>query len=72
MLATETAIAWRPLSALVDAAACVLTRGQRCGREETARLALETIVGPAIALAAVRALIDGRRDGVWWGPDSGG
>jgi hypothetical protein len=48
-----------PLSALIDAVACVLAHGQRPGREETARLALETITRPAIALTAVHALIDG-------------
>jgi hypothetical protein len=64
LLATETVIATRPLSALVDAVACVLTHSQRSGREETARLALETITRPAVALAVVRALIGGRGDGV--------
>ena len=43
----------RKLFALVDAAVSVLTHG---GREETARLAFETVVRPAVALAAVRIL----------------
>jgi len=43
----------RKLFGLVDAVVCVLAHG---GREETARLAFETVVGPGIALAAVRIL----------------
>ena len=43
----------RKLFALVDAVVSVLTHG---GREETARLAFETVVRPAVALAAVRIL----------------
>jgi len=43
----------RKLFALVDAVVSVLTHG---GREETARLAFEIVVRPAVALAAVRAL----------------
>ena len=43
----------RKLFALVDAVVSVLTHG---GREETARLAFEIVVGPAVALAAVRIL----------------
>jgi hypothetical protein len=65
MLAAETAIGRRPLSALIDAVACVLTHGQRSAREETARLALETITEPAMALVVVRVLIDGS-DGSGW------
>jgi hypothetical protein len=64
MLAAETAIGRRPLSALIDAVACVLTHGQRSAREETARLALETITEPAMALVVVRAIVDGCGDGV--------
>jgi hypothetical protein len=45
--------------ALVDAVACVLADGGRYGSQETARLALETVVESAVALAAVRALIGG-------------
>ncbi|PZS27881.1 MAG: hypothetical protein DLM59_15570 [Pseudonocardiales bacterium] len=46
----------RQLAALVDSVVCWLTHGDRYGSEETARLALETVVGPAVALAAVRVL----------------
>jgi hypothetical protein len=53
------------LYALVDAAACVLTHGKRSHREETARLALETIARPAVAVAAVRVLIDDGRAPLW-------
>jgi hypothetical protein len=58
MLAAETAIGRRPLSAPIDAVACVLTHGQRSGREETARLALATITRQATALAVVHTLIN--------------
>lgn len=61
LIADETRVAQRPLCGLVDAVACVLTHGRRSDREETARLALETIAPPPIALAAVRALIDNGR-----------
>lgn len=47
----------RKLFALVDAVACVLAHE---GREETARLALESVVGSTVALAAVRTLRRGR------------
>ncbi len=46
------------LFALVDAVACVLAHDGRYGSEETARLALEIVVGSKVALAAVRALIE--------------
>ncbi len=46
----------RKLFALVDAVACVLAHNGRYGSEETARLALEIVVGSTVALAAVRAL----------------
>lgn len=49
----------RRLFALVDAVACVLAHDGRYGSEETARLALETVVEREIALAAVRALAAG-------------
>ena len=42
--------------ALVDAAACVLDHGHRYGGQEAARLVLEVVAAPAIALAALRAL----------------
>lgn len=59
LLTAETTTAERKLFALVDAVACVLAHGKRSHSEQTARLALETVVGPAVALAAVRALVDG-------------
>jgi len=46
------------LFALVDAVACVLAHE---GREETARLAFESVVGSAVALAAVRVLTENDR-----------
>lgn len=48
----------RKLFALVDKVACVLAHE---GREETARRALETVVGSGVALAAVRTLVAGVR-----------
>jgi len=45
------------LRALVDAVCCVLAHDGRDG-EETARLALEAVVHPAVARAAVRALVE--------------
>lgn len=50
----------RKLFALVDAVACVLAHGERSGSRETARLAFETVVGSAVALAAVRVLVECR------------
>ncbi len=61
LLNTETKVAERQLFALVDAVACVLAHGGHYGSEETARLALESVVGSAVALAAVRALLDDRQ-----------
>ena len=46
----------RKLFALVDAAACVLDHGHRYGGQETARLMLEVVVRPGVALACVRIL----------------
>jgi len=50
----------RKLFALVDAVACVLAQDGRHGSKETARLALEIVVGSAVALAAVRTLVNDR------------
>lgn len=44
----------------MDAVACVLAHGGQHGGAETARLALETVVGSSVALAAVRALVEAR------------
>lgn len=49
------------LSALVDAVASLLDQDGRDGGLETARCALETVVSPAAALAAVRALVEDDR-----------
>lgn len=45
------------LFALVDAVACLLAHGGPDGGPETARRAFETVVPPAVALAAMRALL---------------
>jgi hypothetical protein len=59
MLNAETStVPERKLFALVDAVACVLAHGGRYGSEETARLALESVAGSAVALAAVRTLVE--------------
>jgi len=44
------------LFALVDAAACVLDHGHRYGGQEAARLVLEVVAPPTVALAALRTL----------------
>jgi len=58
----ESPVPERRLFALVDAVACLLAHGGCDGgryvREETARLALETTVGSAAALAAVHTLVE--------------
>lgn len=53
----NNAVGERKLFALVDAVACVLAHD---GAQETGRLAFETVAGSAVALAAVRALVEGR------------
>ncbi len=59
LLNVEVSTGERRLFALVDAASCVLAHNGRYGGEETARLAFETVVSPAVALAAVRVLTSG-------------
>jgi len=54
LLNDECLVAERSLFALVGAVACLLAHD---GSEETARLAFETVVRPAVALAAVRTLL---------------
>ncbi|PZS29653.1 MAG: hypothetical protein DLM59_12465 [Pseudonocardiales bacterium] len=58
LLNAETTVPERKLFALVDSVACWLAQGGRNASEETARLALEIVVGPALALAVVRILVD--------------
>lgn len=48
----------RRLFALVDAVVSLLDQGGRSGSLETARCALETVASPAVALAAVRVLVE--------------
>lgn len=60
LLNAETTVPERKLFALVDAVSCVLAHNGRYGGEETARLALETVTGSSVALAAVRALVGDR------------
>jgi len=57
LLNAESPVGEAALFALVDAAVSVLVHE---GREETARLAFETVVEPRVALEAVRTLIGGR------------
>lgn len=54
----NSTIGERKLFALVDAVACLLAHGGRYRSQETARLALETVVGSAVALAATRCLVE--------------
>ncbi|PZS32979.1 MAG: hypothetical protein DLM59_07200 [Pseudonocardiales bacterium] len=54
LLNAACGIAERRLFALVDSTASLLAHG---GSEETARLALESVVGPPVARAAVHALL---------------
>lgn len=56
----ESLVDERSLFALVNAVACVLAHQ---GRTETARLALEAVVPPVVALAAVRALLQDEQAG---------
>jgi hypothetical protein len=48
----------RRLMALIDAVTCVLVNDRSYGSEKTARLALETVVTPAVALTIVRTLTE--------------
>jgi hypothetical protein len=57
VLNAETTVAERRLFALVDAVACLLAYGGCYGGEETARLALESVVGSPAAAAAARVLV---------------
>jgi len=50
-----TRITESQLFALINASSCVLDH-DRYGGHETARLVLETVASPAVALAAVRTL----------------
>jgi hypothetical protein len=50
----RASIAERRLFALVDSTACLLVHGRS---EESARLALEGVVGAAVARAAVHTLV---------------
>ena len=55
--AANRTVAERKLYALVDAVACLLAHDGPHASQETARLALESVVGSAVALAAVRTLL---------------
>jgi len=57
LLNDECLVAERSLFALVGAVACLLAHNGTDGGTETARCAFETVVPPAVALAAVRALL---------------
>ncbi|PZS35010.1 MAG: hypothetical protein DLM59_03695 [Pseudonocardiales bacterium] len=56
LINADTSTGERRLFALIDAACCVLTHSNHYGGQETARLALETVVHPAVAREAVRIL----------------
>ncbi|PZS26828.1 MAG: hypothetical protein DLM59_17510 [Pseudonocardiales bacterium] len=58
LLNADTSTGEQRLAALVDAVCCVLAHNSDYRGQETARLALEAVVHPAVARAAVRALTE--------------
>ena len=56
VLDAATPVSERHLFAVIDAASCVLDHGRDYGGSEVARLVLEAVAAPAVALAALRAL----------------